>query len=123
MLGDQKLMAFVGVWNADKARGFYRDTLGLKMLYEDAVGLVFDVGGIMLRVKLLNEVGPQSNPVLGWQVGDATATARALAGAGVTAIRYPGMQQDDDGIWTAPEGARIAWFKDPDHNILSITQM
>jgi catechol 2,3-dioxygenase-like lactoylglutathione lyase family enzyme len=123
MLGDQKLMAFVGVWNADKARAFYRDTLGLKMLYEDAFGLVFDVGGIMLRVKLLNEVGPQSRPVLGWQVSDATATARALAGAGVIAIRYPGTQQDDDGIWTAPEGARIAWFKDSDRNILGITQM
>jgi len=123
MLGDQRIMAFVGVWNADKARAFYRDTLGLKMLYEDAFGLVFEVGGTMLRVKLLNEPGPQSYAMLGWQVSDVTATARALACAGVKSERYPHLPQDDDGIWIAPEGARIAWFKDPDRNVLSITQM
>src|ERR1700721_2123575 len=81
------------------------------------------LGGIMLRVTLVNEVRPQPYTVLGWQVKDATATARALAKAGVPPERYSHVPQDDDGIWTAPGGAKIAWFKDPDGNILSIAQM
>jgi catechol 2,3-dioxygenase-like lactoylglutathione lyase family enzyme len=123
MLGNEKIMAFAGVSDADKARTFYRDTLGLTMLYEDNFALVFDVGGIMLRVTLVGQVRPQPYTVLGWQVNDATFTARALAKAGVTPERYPHVEQDEDGIWTAPGGAKIAWFRDPDGNILSIAQM
>ncbi len=123
MLGNEKIMSFVGVSDADKARAFYRDTLGLTLVHEDGFALVFDVGGIMLRVTLIGEVRPQPYTVLGWQVSDATATARALANAGVKPERYPHVEQDDDGIWTAPGGAKIAWFRDPDGNILSIAQM
>lgn len=123
MLNQEKIMAFVGVSNADKARAFYRDTLGLTMLSEDRFALVFDVGGILLRVTPVNEIRPQPFTVLGWQVQDATATARALAGAGVKIERYPHVEQDADGIWTAPGGAKIAWFRDPDENILSIAQL
>ncbi|HLH34995.1 MAG TPA: VOC family protein [Alloacidobacterium sp.] len=122
MLNHEKIMAFVGVSNADKARAFYRDTLGLTMLYEDGFALVFEIGGIMLRVTLVGEVRPQPYTVLGWQVSDATATARALTSAGVKLERYPHVPQDEDGIWTAPGGAKIAWFRDPDGNILSISQ-
>ena len=123
MLGNEKIMAFVGVSDADKARAFYRDTLGLTMTYEDNFALVFDVGGIMLRVTPVGTVRPQPYTVLGWQVSDATSTARALAEAGVKPERYPHVEQDEDGIWTAPGGAKIAWFRDPDGNILSIAQM
>lgn len=123
MLGNERIMSFVGVSNADKARAFYRDTLKLKMLYEDGFALVFDVSGVMLRVTLVNEVRPQPFTVLGWQVSDATSMARALANAGVKLERYPNVPQDADGIWTAPGGAKIAWFKDPDGNILSVSQM
>ncbi|QNI33904.1 VOC family protein [Alloacidobacterium dinghuense] len=123
MLGNEKIMAFVGVSDANKARAFYRDTLGLTMLYEDNFALVFDVNGVMLRVTLVGEVRPQPYTVLGWQVNDAVTTARTLSNAGVKIDRYPHVQQDEDGIWTAPGGAKIAWFKDPDGNILSIAQM
>jgi|ERR1700722_15502244 len=123
MLNDEKIMSFVGVSDADKARAFYRDTLGLSLISEDGFALAFSVGGVMLRVTLVNEVRPQPYTVLGWQVKDATATARALAIAGVPLERYAHVPQDDDGIWTAPGGAKIAWFKDPDGNILSIAQM
>jgi len=123
MLNNEKIMSFVGVSNADKARAFYRDTLGLSLISEDGFALAFDVNGVMLRVTLVNEVRPQPYTVLGWQVRDATATARALAKAGVPLERYAHVPQDDDGIWTAPGGAKIAWFKDPDGNILSIAQM
>ena len=123
MLNNEKIMSFVGVSDADKARAFYRDTLGLSLINEDGFALAFDVGGVMLRVTLVNEVRPQPYTVLGWQVKDATATARSLAKAGVPLERYAHVPQDDDGIWTAPGGAKIAWFKDPDGNILSIAQM
>ena len=123
MLNDEKIMSFVGVSDADKARAFYRDTLELSLISEDGFALAFSVGGVMLRVTLVNEVRPQPYTVLGWQVKDATATARALAKAGVPPERYSHVPQDDDGIWTAPGGAKIAWFKDPDGNILSIAQM
>lgn len=123
MLGSEKIMSFVGVSDADRARVFYRDTLGLSLISEDGFALAFDVGGIMLRVTPVHEVRPQPHTVLGWQVKDATATARALAKAGVQLERYPHVQQDEDGVWTAPGGAKIAWFKDPDGNILSIAQM
>jgi catechol 2,3-dioxygenase-like lactoylglutathione lyase family enzyme len=123
MLNNEKIMAFVGVGDADKARTFYRDTLGLTLVSEDGFALAFEVGGILLRVTLVNEVRPQPYTVLGWQVKDATVTARALAKAGVQFERYHHVPQDDDGIWTAPGGAKIAWFRDPDGNILSIAQM
>jgi catechol 2,3-dioxygenase-like lactoylglutathione lyase family enzyme len=123
MLNQETIMVFVGVSNADKARVFYRDTLGLTLLSEDGFALAFDVGGVMLRVTLVQEVRPQPYTVLGWQVKDAAATARNLARAGVSLERYPGVEQDEDGIWSAPGGARIAWFKDPDGNVLSIAQM
>jgi catechol 2,3-dioxygenase-like lactoylglutathione lyase family enzyme len=123
MLGSEKIMSFVGVSDADKARAFYRDTLGLSLISEDGFALAFDVGGIMLRVTPVHEVRPQPHTVLGWQVKDVTATARALAKAGVQLERYPHVQQDEDGVWTAPGGAKIAWFKDPDGNVLSIAQL
>lgn len=123
MLAQEKIMAFVGVTDANKARAFYRDTLGLHLISEDGFALAFEVSGVMLRVTLVNEVQPRPYTVLGWQVKEATATARALTRTGVKLERYPHVLQDEDGIWTAPGGARIAWFKDPDGNILSITQL
>lgn len=123
MLGNEKLMAFVPIRNADQARAFYRDTLGLQLLYEDAFALAFDVQGVMLRATLVGEFQPQRFTVLGWQVADAEAFARQLAAAGVALIRIPGMEQDELGVWRAPGGAKVAWFHDPDGNVLSISQM
>lgn len=123
MLASEKIMAFVGVSNADSARAFYRDTLGLKMVSEDGFALVFDVQGVMLRVTLVKEVATQPHTVLGWQVTDIAASIRELQGTGVQFERYGFLQQDDLGIWDAPGGARIAWFKDPDGNTLSLAQM
>ena len=123
MLGSEKIMAFVGISDVDKARAFYRDTLGLTMVSEDGFALVFDVSGIMLRVTPVGEVKPAPHTVLGWQVKEAVATVRAMAAAGVRMERYAHVQQDEDGVWTAPGGAKIAWFKDPDGNTLSIAQL
>jgi len=117
------IIAFVGVRDADKARKFYRDTLGLKLVSEDNFALAFDANGTMLRVTIVPKVNPANYTVLGWQVSDIIATAKQLQAAGVELQRYPGLNDRDQlGIWTAPSGARIAWFKDPGGNVLSITQ-
>ncbi|MGC2636886.1 MAG: VOC family protein [Acidobacteriaceae bacterium] len=122
MLESQKLVAFVPVTNADRARAFYRDTLDLRLVYEDGFALVFDSGGIMLRVTLVRDFMPQPFTVLGWQVSDAAAAAQELAAAGIGFERFPGIEQDEHALWHAPGGAVIGWFKDPDGNILSISQ-
>jgi catechol 2,3-dioxygenase-like lactoylglutathione lyase family enzyme len=122
MLESQKLVAFVPVVNADRARTFYRDTLHLRLVHEDGFALVFDVQGIMLRATIMREFKPQPFTVLGWQVADAVASAQELTAGGVTLERFPGLEQDEHGLWHAPGGAFIGWFKDPDGNILSISQ-
>jgi catechol 2,3-dioxygenase-like lactoylglutathione lyase family enzyme len=122
MLENQKLVAFVPIRDADRARGFYRDTLGLRLQSEDRFALVFDAGGTPLRATLAGEFQAQRFTVLGWQVRDAAATARRLSAAGVYFERYPGMEQDELGLWSAPGGARVAWFRDPDGNILSLSE-
>jgi catechol 2,3-dioxygenase-like lactoylglutathione lyase family enzyme len=121
-LGSQKIMAFVGTRHPDAAKAFYRDLLGLRLMGEDKFAVVFDAGGTMLRVSIVQELAPAKYTVLGWQVPDIAATAKELQNAGVKLEQYGFKDQDELGIWTAPGGARIAWFKDPDGNTLSITQ-
>jgi catechol 2,3-dioxygenase-like lactoylglutathione lyase family enzyme len=116
-----KIVAFVATAKPPRARRFYRDTLGLRLVGEDQFALVFDAHGTMLRVAIVKEVRAAGYTVLGWQVPDIVAAAKRLQKAGVRLQRYPGMGQDEQGIWTSPSGARIAWFKDPDGNTLSLT--
>ena len=123
ILGTSKIVAFAGVKDAGRARAFYRDTLGLRLVSEDGFALAFDVNGIMLRVSLVREVVAAPYTVLGWEVDDIAAKAKALKAAGVVLERYESfLNQDELGIWTAPGGTRVAWFKDPDGNLLSISQ-
>lgn len=122
ILGSQKIMAFVATRDPSRSKKFYRDTLGLLLVSEDEFTLVFDATGTMLRVTRVQELAAAKYTVLGWQVRDIVRTAKDLQKAHVTLERYPGMQQDELGIWRSPSGARIAWFKDPDGNTLSITQ-
>ena len=120
--GFKKLIAFVATQDPGRAKVFYRDVLGLRLLSEDPFALVFDAAGTMLRVTTVQKAATAAYTVLGWQVEDIMQTAKNLEAAGVSLERYPGMDQDELGIWTSPGGARIAWFKDPDQNTLSITQ-
>src|ERR1700730_9340200 len=123
ILGSSKLVAFAGVRDAERARTFYRDTLGLRLVSEDGFALAFDANGTMLRVSLVREVVAAPYTTLGWEVDDIVAKAKALNKAGVTLERYENfLKQDELGIWTAPGGTRVAWFKDPDGNLLSISQ-
>ena len=123
-LASSSLVAFVGVCDPDCAKRFYRDTLGLRLVSEELpFALVFDVQGTMLRVTVVPEVKPAKFTVLGWQVPDIQAAVSSLENAGVEFQRYAGLPQDGLGIWTSPNGARVAWFHDPDGNILSVTQL
>ncbi len=118
------LVAFVSVTNVDQARRFYRDVLGLSLVAEELpFALVFDANGVPLRVTLVNEVKPQPFTVLGWDVPDIRRIVPRLLESGVVFVRFPGLNDSDDlGIWTAPGGAQIAWFRDPDGNLLSVSQ-
>jgi len=83
---------------------------------------VFRTGGATLRVALAGELSPQPFTVFGWEVEGITATMAALAARGVEFLRYEGMNQDPAGVWITPAGDRVAWFRDPDGNVLSLTQ-
>jgi len=122
MLGSEKLVAFVATRDPARAKEFYRDTLGLRLVSEDEFALVFDAAGTMLRIARVQELSAAKYTVLGWQVRDIVRAAEQLQKAHVALERYPGMQQDELGIWKSPSGAKVAWFKDPDGNTLSITQ-
>ena len=108
----------------DRARAaeFYRETLGLAFAYEDNFATVFNVGGITLRVSAVTDFTPHEHTILGFHVPDVEVTVRALRQDGVAFNIYQGFAQDELGIWSVPGGAvRVAWFKDPDGNVLSVT--
>lgn len=122
-LADQSIVGFIAASDAERAKKFYGDTLGLPLVSEELpFALVFDAHGTMLRVTMVKEVAPAGYTVLGWRVPDIAVAAKALAAARVWFERYEWMQQDELGIWAAPGGAKVAWFKDPDGNTLSISQ-
>ncbi len=122
-LSRHNIIGFVHIVDITRAREFYRDTLGLRLLSEELpFALVFDANGIMLRLAIVAERPPVFGTVLGWQVPDVAAAVRDLEKAGVQFERYEQMKQDALGIWTSPTGASIAWFKDPDGNVLSLSQ-
>jgi catechol 2,3-dioxygenase-like lactoylglutathione lyase family enzyme len=112
----------VATSDASRAKAFYRDVLGLLLISEDEYALVIDAHGTMLRVAIVAEISVAPYTVLGWQVADIDATVRGLAAKAIKFERYPWMEQDDFGIWSAPSGAKVAWFKDPDGNLLSVSQ-
>ena len=123
MLATEKIIGFVPITDAARAKSFYAEKLGLKFVSEDSFAVVFDANGNMLRLTRMNEVKPQAFTILGWQVSDIVATVKRLHEAGVTFERLGNfMQQDELGIWAAPGGAKVAWFKDPDGNTLSVSQ-
>ena len=121
MLSSEKLMAFVSTTKADEARAFFRDKLGLRLLSEDGFALQFDANGTLLRVALAKTVNPAPFTVLGWDVKDLHATVTELKQAGVVFETFNFLKQDPLGIWTAPGGDQVAWFKDPDGNLLSVS--
>jgi catechol 2,3-dioxygenase-like lactoylglutathione lyase family enzyme len=120
MLG--KLMAFVATTDAARSLAFYRDVVGLRLVAEEEHAVVFDSGGTMLRVQKAHAVVAPPYTSLGWQVDDIAASIATLVGRGVEFVRFSFFAQDELGVWTAPDGTKVAWFKDPDGHTLSLTQ-
>jgi catechol 2,3-dioxygenase-like lactoylglutathione lyase family enzyme len=122
MLETANLIAFLSTARPADCKRFYQQTLGLISLGEDAHTLLFDCNGTTLRIQKVKTVTPGPQTVLGWQVSDLVHEIHDLTPKGVTFVRYDGLDQDRDGIWTAPGGTMTAWFRDPDGNVLSLTE-
>jgi catechol 2,3-dioxygenase-like lactoylglutathione lyase family enzyme len=124
-LADNFPVAFIPTTKPEAARAFYEKTLGLRFESADQFAIVFRVGpepGIMLRVTIVPELTPHSFTAFGWQVDDIVATVTELAANGVEFTRYGFLEQDERAIWNAPGGTKVAWFRDPDGNTLSLSQ-
>ena len=122
MLAMSDVIAFAPATDLARARAFYEGALGLSVVDENAYAVVFDAHGTMLRVTAVAEVAHPGYTVLGWCVTDMRTTVSRLESLGVVFARYEGMEQDAQGVWTTPSGDRIAWFTDPDGNVLSLTE-
>ena len=122
MLEGKSLIAFVPTVKPAAAKAFYKDAIGLKLLSEDNFAMVFDANGTILRVTTVRELKPQEFTILGWNVDDIVSTIKSLNQKNIICERYGFFEQDDLGIWVSPNGAKVAWFKDADGNILSITE-
>ena len=122
-LAHHPIIAFVTVRAPERAKAFYRDTLGLPMIGEELpYALVFDANGIMLRLAIDPQCTPSRSTVLGWRVTAIEDEVRQLTAAGVVFELYEFLAQDGLGVWTTPTDAKVAWFKDPDGNLLSLSQ-
>lgn len=123
MLGSNHIVAFVPTRDAEKARVFYEGVLGLRFVNDDGFAMVLDANGIMIRVaKVGKDFTPAQFTILGWQVSGIEKIAAGLQAKGVQFERYGFLKQDEMGIWTAPTGDKVAWFKDPDGNVLSVSE-
>ena len=123
MLATSDVIAFASATDLARARSFYEGVLGLPLMEENAYACVFDAHGTMLRVTAVAEVARPGYTVLGWRVTDIDETAARLHSLGVVFARYDGMEQDAHGVWTTPNGDRVAWFTDPEGNVLSLTEL
>ena len=122
VFANAKAGCFVCVTDRARAKNFYGKTLGLPLKHEDKYATVFDSNGTTLRVSPAKDFKPQPFTVLGWEVVDIKATVHALTAAGIDFVRVPGLPQDDMGIWSPAPSIFVAWFKDPDGNMLSVAQ-
>jgi catechol 2,3-dioxygenase-like lactoylglutathione lyase family enzyme len=121
MLSNCNIIGFIPTTDATRARAFYVDTLKLKFIADDQFALVVQTNSNNIRIVRLDSFTPAPFTILGWEVSDIDKEANELAAAGVTFEKYP-FVADPSGIWSAPGGAKVAWFKDPDGNVLSISQ-
>jgi len=122
MLADKGLKAFVPTIMPERAKFFYRDILGLKLVAEDNFALLFEGKGTLIRVIVVRKLKPQAFTVLGWSVNNIVKTIKSLNKKGIYCERYNFFKQNKLGVWTTPEGSKVAWFKDPDGNILSLSE-
>jgi catechol 2,3-dioxygenase-like lactoylglutathione lyase family enzyme len=122
VLATSDVIAFAATTDLARARAFYEEVLGLQVVDENAYACVFNAHDTMLRLTSVAEVARPGYTVLGWRVADISETVTRLAAVGVVFARYDGVEQDAQGVWATPNGDRVAWFTDPDGNVLSLTE-
>jgi len=122
-LSGATLVAFSATCDPDRARAFYGKVLGLALVDQTPFSMVFDANGTRIRLQFVEQVVAPPYTVLGWEVADLDAVLAMLSDHGVSTECYPGLDQDHQGVWTVPDGTRVAWFKDPDGNTISLTQV
>jgi catechol 2,3-dioxygenase-like lactoylglutathione lyase family enzyme len=122
MLASAKIVGFIPTKDYEKARAFYEGKLDFDFVSLDQFALVMRVGTHMVRISKMANFTPLQGTILGWEVDDIQCVARWLDQRGVILEKYPFVQDRELGIWTTPSGDKVAWFKDPDGNILSIGQ-
>ncbi len=118
-----RVVAFLTTREPEKAIAFYRDTLGFRFVRDDTFALVFDLGNATLRINKAQQHTPLQRTELGWEVADIEAAVEEFKGRGVTFSQFPNVAQDERGIATFSNGSRVAWFADPDGNVLSLSQV
>lgn len=122
ILSNCAIIGFLATTQPEKARVFYCDTLGLRLEEDNPAALVVRAANALLRIQKIRAFTPLPLTALGWQVADIRAAMRQLLNKGVQFERYGGMKQDDLGVWISPSRAKVCWFKDPDGNVLSLTE-
>ena len=123
MIGECPVIAMIATTQAERAKQFYSEVLGLRLIEDSWFAIVYMAGGTRLHIQKVKEFSPQPFTAMGWTVGDIAAAAAELSKKGVKFERYKGMEQDAAGIWTTPDGGgKVCWFKDPDGNTLSLTE-
>ena len=123
MLAHCDIIAFIATTHPEQARAFYSEVLGLRLMEDTPFALVFDANGTMLRIQKVQALTSAGHTVLGWHVVDVYEAVEILLKRGIIFDRYPGLLQDEQGIWTTPDGNKIAWFTDLDGNTLSLTEI
>ena len=121
MLASNPINAFVRITDPKRARRFYEEVLGLKLVSDNPFMLIFRGNNALIMAQKTQKFSPLQGTVLGWEVKDIRKAVSSLAKSGVVFERFNGMDQDDLGIWAGPDG-KVAWFKDPDGNILSVSE-
>jgi catechol 2,3-dioxygenase-like lactoylglutathione lyase family enzyme len=121
MLTVGKLVGFLSTTDYGKARAFYEGKLGFEFVSLDQFALALRAGENMIRIAKPETFKPAQGTVLGWQVDDVRAAVLWLGSRGVVTEKYPFVEDQELGIWTAPSGDQVAWLKDADGNVLSIS--
>jgi catechol 2,3-dioxygenase-like lactoylglutathione lyase family enzyme len=122
MAAPGKLIGFIPITDAERAIAFYRDTVGLEFVRDDGFALVFQSDDTMVRLVKMPSVTPAQFTILGWGTASIEDDVKSLTARGVVFSRFSFLEQDDLGIWSAPDGDKVAWFPDPDGNVLSLSQ-
>jgi catechol 2,3-dioxygenase-like lactoylglutathione lyase family enzyme len=122
MLTSSKMIGFVPTTDSKRARDFYEGNLGFQFVSDDQFALVMQAGDNMVRIAKAGKFSPAPYTVLGWEVTKIEDEVRALVARGVVFEKYPFVEDKETGIWITPSGDKVAWFKDPDGNVLSLSE-